>query len=55
VRAELETADVIRGRPYRLWFELKPRENVLTGSLIAFSQREMYTGLLAHWVALNKR
>ena len=51
---ELDTADVNRGRPYKLWLELKLRENVLNGSLIAFSQREFYTGPLAHWVALKK-
>ena len=52
---ELETADVNRGRPYKLWLELKRRDNVLTGSLIAFSQREIYTGPLTHWVELSKR
>lgn len=33
--------------------ELKLRDNVLNGSLIAFSQREIYTGPLAHWVELS--
>ena len=55
MRGELETADVNRGRPYKLWLELKRRDNVLNGSLIAFSQREMFTGPLAHWVELRKR
>jgi hypothetical protein len=55
MRGELETADVNRGRPYKLWLELKRRDNVLNGSLIAFSQREIYTGPLAHWVELRKR
>jgi len=55
MRGELETADVNRGRPYKLWLELKLRDNVLNGSLIAFSQREIYTGPLAHWVELRKR
>jgi len=55
MRGELETADVNRGRPYKLWLELKLRENVLNGSLIVFSQREIYTGPLAHWVELRKR
>jgi CubicO group peptidase (beta-lactamase class C family) len=55
IRGELETADVNRGRPYKLWLELKRRENVLNGSLIAFSQKEMYTGLLAHWVELRRK
>jgi len=54
MRGELETADVNRGRPYKLWLELKPQDNALTGSLIAFSQREFYTGPLAHWVMLRK-
>ena len=55
MRSEFETADVNRGRPYKLWLELKLRDNVLNGSLIAFSQREMFTGPLAHWVELRKR
>jgi len=55
MRGELETADVNRGRPYKLWLELKLRGDVLNGSLIAFSQRELYTGPLAHWVELRKR
>jgi CubicO group peptidase (beta-lactamase class C family) len=55
VRAKLETPDVNRGRPYKLWLELKLRDNVLNGSLIAFSQREIYTGPLAHWVELRKK
>jgi hypothetical protein len=55
MRGELETADVNRGRPYKLWLELKLRDNVLTGSLIAFSQREIYTGPLSHWVELGKK
>lgn len=55
MRGELETADVNRGRPYKLWLELKLRDNVLTGSLIAFSLREIPTGPLAHWVELRKK
>jgi CubicO group peptidase (beta-lactamase class C family) len=55
MQGELETADVNRGRPYKLWLELKLQRDALNGSLIAFSQREMYTGPLAHWVALRKR
>ena len=55
MRGELETADVNRGRPCKLWLELKLRDNVLNGALIAFSQREIYTGPLAHWVELRKR
>ena len=55
VQGELETADVNRGQPYKLWFEIKLRDNVLNGSLITFSQREIYTGPLAHWVELRKR
>jgi len=51
---ELETADVNRGRPYKLWLELKLRENVLNGTLIAFSQRGFYTGPIAHWTELGK-
>jgi CubicO group peptidase (beta-lactamase class C family) len=55
MRGELETADVNRGRPYKLWLELKLRENVLNGSLITFSQREIYTGPLTHWVELRRK
>jgi CubicO group peptidase (beta-lactamase class C family) len=55
MRSEFETADVNRGRPYKLWLELKLRDNVLAGSLIAFSQREFYTGPLSHWVELRKQ
>ena len=54
VSGELGTEDVNRGRPYKLWLELKLRENMLNGSLIAFSQREIYTGPLAYWVELRK-
>jgi hypothetical protein len=54
MRGELETADVNRGRPYKLWLELKLRNGFLNGSMIAFSQREIYTGPLAHWVELKK-
>jgi hypothetical protein len=55
MRDELETADVNRGRPYKLWLELKRRDSVLNGLLIAFSQREIYTGPLAHWVELRRK
>jgi CubicO group peptidase (beta-lactamase class C family) len=55
MQGELETADVNQGQPYKLWLELKLRDNVLNGSLIAFSQREIYTGPLAHWVELRKK
>jgi len=55
LRGELETADVNRGRPYKLWLELKLRDKVLNGSLIAFSQREIYTGPLTHWVKLIRK
>ena len=51
---ELATSDVQRGQPCRLWLELTLRDQTLSGSLIAFSQREMPTGPLAHWVALRK-
>jgi CubicO group peptidase (beta-lactamase class C family) len=54
MQGELGTADVNRGRPYRLWLELKLRGDTINGSLIAFSQREMYTGPLAHWVELRR-
>jgi CubicO group peptidase (beta-lactamase class C family) len=42
--------DVIRGNPGMLWLELKLRAGVLSGSLIAFSQRENPIGPLTHWV-----
>jgi len=38
VSGELETADLNRGRPCKLWLELKLRDTVLNGLLIAFSQ-----------------
>jgi CubicO group peptidase (beta-lactamase class C family) len=55
IQGELETADVKRGQPYKLWLELKLRDNVLNGSLIAFSQRKFYTGPLTHWVELRRK
>jgi CubicO group peptidase (beta-lactamase class C family) len=55
MHGELETADVNRGRPYKLWLELKLRDDVLNGSLITFSQREFYPGPLSHWVVLRKK
>ena len=55
IQGKLETADVIRGQPYKLWLELKLRDNMLNGSLIAFSQRKFYTGPLTHWVELMRK
>ena len=55
MRGELGTEEVNRGRPYKLWLELKLRDDVLNGSLIAFSQREMPTGPIAYWVELLPR
>ncbi len=55
IQGELETADVKRGQPYNLSLELKLRDNVLNGSLIAFSQRKFYTGPLTHWVELRRK
>ena len=55
IQGKLETADVNRGQPYNLLLELKLRDNVLNGSLIAFSQRKFYTGPLTHWVELRKK
>ena len=52
---ELPSEDVARGRPARLWLELRLRQGRLNGSLIAFSQRDLYTGPLAHWVDLSRR
>jgi len=52
---ELGTEDVNRGRPYTLWLELELRDDVLNGSLIAFSQRDLPTGPLAHWVELRRK
>ena len=54
MQGELGTADVNRGRPYKLWLELKLRENVLNGTLVAFSQRGFYTGPISHWTELRK-
>jgi hypothetical protein len=55
ILGELETADVSRGQPYALWVELKLRDDILCGSLIAFSQRAFYTGPLSHWVELRRQ
>ena len=52
---QLPSEDVARGRPTKLWLELKLREGRLNGSLVAFSQRELYTGPLSHWVELRRR
>ncbi|MBL0714461.1 MAG: beta-lactamase family protein [Desulfosarcina sp.] len=52
---DIGTEDVNRGRPYKLWLELKLRDNVLNGSLIAFSQRKNPTGPLTHWVELRRK
>jgi len=46
----LSTDDVVRGNPGILWLELKLRAGVLSGSLIAFSQRKNPIGPLTHWV-----
>lgn len=51
---ELPSRDVVRGRPTKLWLELKLRGAGLNGSLVAFSQRELYTGPLSHWVELSR-
>jgi hypothetical protein len=51
---ELGTEDVVRGQPAKLWLELKLRDNVLNGSLIALSQRQNPAGPLAHWVELRR-
>jgi CubicO group peptidase (beta-lactamase class C family) len=55
IQGDLDTADVKRGQPYTLWLELKLRDHVLNGSLIAFSQRKLYTGPLSHWVELIRK
>jgi hypothetical protein len=55
IQGKLETADVNRGQPYKLSLELKLRDNVLSGSLIAFSQKKLYTGPLTHWVELVRK
>lgn len=55
MRGELETADVTRGRPCKLWLELKLRNNVFSGALIAFSQKKISNGVLTHWVELRRK
>ena len=55
IQGDIETVDVKRGKPNKLWLELKLRNNVLNGSLISFSQRKFYTGPLTHWVELKKK
>ena len=54
MQRKFDTADVSRGNPYKLWLELKLRDNMLNGSLIAFSQRKFYSGPLTHWVEMTK-
>lgn len=54
MRQQLDTPDVFRGRPYKLWFELKLRDTMLKGSLIAFSQKRLYPGPLTRWVEMKK-
>jgi len=51
----LSTDDVIRGNPGILWLELKLRDGELSGSLIAFSQRENPIGPLTHWVEIIRK
>jgi CubicO group peptidase (beta-lactamase class C family) len=55
IKGELETTDVKRGQPTKLWLELQLRENILNGTLIAFSQREFPTGPLSHGVELVRK
>jgi hypothetical protein len=55
IQRELGTEDVDRGRPYTLWLELKLRDGLLNGSLIAVSQRPNPTGPLTHWVELTRK
>ena len=45
ILGDIGTKDVNRGLPYKLWFELKLRDNLLNGSLIAFSQRKKASGI----------
>jgi hypothetical protein len=47
MQSEFETAEVNRGRPYKLWLELKLRNDVLNGSLIADDRRRSRSGLRA--------
>ncbi len=53
--AGMNTEDVNRGRPCTFWLELKLRDQSLTGSLIAFSQRKNPTGPLSHYVELRRK
>lgn len=55
ITGDLKTEDVKRGKPCKLWLELKLRGTALNGSLIAFSQRKNPTGPLTHWVDLKRR
>jgi CubicO group peptidase (beta-lactamase class C family) len=50
----LDTEDMARGAPYKLWLELKHRDGQLAGVLVAFSQKTLYTGPLSHWVTLDR-
>lgn len=54
LQGELDTLDVQRGQPNKLWLELKLRDHALTGALVAFSQKTFYSGPISHWVMLEK-
>ncbi len=54
MNADLQTADTARA-PYDLQLEVKVRDGVLGGSLIAMSRPEKRTGnALTHWIELRK-
>ncbi len=51
----VDSNDVKRGQPYKVWIELTERApGKLEGALICFSQRTLYTGPLSHWVEIRK-
>jgi CubicO group peptidase (beta-lactamase class C family) len=51
----IEVPDVERGQPTSLWLELQLHQDALNGVLIAFSQRQFYTGPLSFQVELTRQ
>jgi hypothetical protein len=50
----IDSDDVERGSPSKTWIELTERQGDLVGTVVCFSQRELYTGPLSHWVRLGR-
>ncbi len=55
MEGDLGTEDMDRRQPDYLWLEVKLRDGVLNGSLIAFSGPPRFYYQLQHWVELRKQ